>query len=113
MKQWNEAFKKRGKIFLEPQEGMLKIVNIFKKNNVKKVLDFGSGTGRHVIYLAKNGFDAYGIDIAEEGIKITKGWLKKEKLKADLKIGSMYQNLPYNNNFLMQLFLFNLFIMRK
>jgi ubiquinone/menaquinone biosynthesis C-methylase UbiE len=99
MKQWNEAFKKHGKIFLEPQEDMGKIVDIFKKHGAKKVLDLGCGTGRHTIYLAKNGFDVYGIDIAEEGIKIAKEWLSKEKLQADLRIGSIYERLPYEDSF--------------
>lgn len=99
MKQWNEVFKKQGKVFLKPQEGMAKIVNIFKKHRVKKVLDLSCGTGRHLVYLAKNDFDVYGIDIAEDGIKIAKKWLKEENLKANLKIGSIYKRLPYKDNF--------------
>ncbi|HOX10553.1 MAG TPA: class I SAM-dependent methyltransferase [Candidatus Moranbacteria bacterium] len=99
MKQWDKAFKERGKIFLEPQENMLEMIKCFKKNGVRKILDLGSGTGRHIIQLAQEGFDVYGIDISEEGIKITRKWLKGEKLKADLKIGSMYARLPYKDNF--------------
>ena len=63
------------------------------------ILDLGCGTGRHVVYLARKGFAVYGYDIAEEGIRIAKQWLKKEKLKADLKIGSIYNKLPYKDNF--------------
>lgn len=59
----------------------------------------GCGTGRHSVYLAKKGFDVYGIDIAEEGIRQAKQWLKSEKLNANLKIGSIYEKLPYKNNF--------------
>ena len=99
MKQWNRIFKKYGKVFLKPQEDIVKIVKLFKKHNVLKILDLGSGTGRHVIYLAKNNFDVYGIDIAEEGIEITKKWLKKERVKANLKVDSIYKRLPYKNSF--------------
>jgi len=99
MKQWNKIFKKYGKVFTKPQEDVPKIVKIFKKHDVKEVLDLGSGSGRHVIYLAKHGFKVYGIDIAEEGIKITKAWLKENNLKANLKIGSVYKKLPYKDNF--------------
>lgn len=99
MKQWNEEFKKYGKIFLEPQEDMEKVVSIFKNHGVKKVLDLGCGTGRHTVFLAKKGFEVYGIDIAEKGIAITSEWLKKENLQADLKVGSIYQKLPYKDNF--------------
>jgi ubiquinone/menaquinone biosynthesis C-methylase UbiE len=99
MKQWNEIFKNRGRVFLEPQEDMPKIARIFKRAGIKKVLDFGCGSGRHLILLAKNGFDVYGFDIAEEGIHLAKEWLKKENLKADFKIGSLYEKLPYPDNF--------------
>jgi len=99
MKQWNKIFKKIGKVFIEPQEDIPKIVRLFEKKGVKRILDLGCGTGRHVVYLAKNGFDVYGIDIAEDGIKIAKKWLKENNLKANLKVGSIYQKLPYKDNF--------------
>lgn len=99
MKQWNKIFEKHGKVFTEIHEDMSKIAKFFKERKVKIILDLGSGTGRHIIYLAKNGFDVYGIDIAQKGIEITKDWLKKENLQANLRIGSFYQQLPYTDNF--------------
>lgn len=98
MQQWNKIFKNKGRFFTKIQEDIPKILTLFKKHNVKRILDLGCGSGRHVVYFAKKGFDIYGIDIAKEGIKITKGWLGKEKLQADLKIGSIYKRLPYQNN---------------
>jgi ubiquinone/menaquinone biosynthesis C-methylase UbiE len=98
-KQWNKIFKEKGKVFTKPQEDMPRVVKLFKKKGVKRVLDLGCGSGRHLVFLAKRGFDIYGIDIAKEGIKIAKNWLKSEGLKANLKIGDIYQKLPYQNNF--------------
>jgi SAM-dependent methyltransferase len=99
MKQWNEEFKKFGRIFISPQDEVVKINKLFKEKGIKRILDLGSGSGRHVVYFAKNGFETYGIDIAEEGINLTKEWLKENKLKADLKIGNIYDRLPYENSF--------------
>jgi len=99
MKQWNRIFKEQGEVFLKPQENIPRIAKLFKKKSVKKVLDLGCGSGRHTVYLVKHGFEVYGIDIAPKGIKITKDWLKKEKLKANLKVGNVYKKLPYPNNF--------------
>lgn len=99
MKQWNKIFKKKGKVFIKIQKELPKFVSILKKNNAKRILDLGSGSGRHIVYLAKSGFDAFGIDIAEEGIAITRSWLKKENLRANLKIGNIYKKLPYPDNF--------------
>ncbi len=98
MKQWNKIFKRNGRVFLKPQEDILKIVKLFKKKGVKRILDLGCGSGRHIVYLVKHGFEVYGIDIAPRGLQITKDWLKKEKLRANLKIGNVYKKLPYKNN---------------
>ena len=99
MKQWNEEFKKYGKIFNTPQPELIEVAEIFKKAGVNRVLDLGCGSGRHVVYLAKKGFEVYGIDIAEEGILLTEKWLKEERLKANLKVGNIYKKLPYPDNF--------------
>lgn len=99
MKQWNVIFKKEGKVFLKPQEDMPELVKLFKKRGIKKVLDLGCGSGRHTVYLAKNGFDTYGFDVAPVGLKITKERLRQEKVKANLKLGSFFKKLPYKNNF--------------
>jgi len=98
-KQWDKIFRQYGKVFTKPQEDIPKIVKLFKEKGVKRILDLGCGSGRHTVYLAKRSFDVYGFDIANEGIKITKNWLKKENLKAHLKICDIYKKLPYKDNF--------------
>lgn len=99
LKQWDEIYKRYGKFFVNPQEGMERIVGVFKEHNVKKVLDLGCGSGRHLIFLAERGFEVYGIDLAETGIKIAKDWLDEKDLHAELKIGSVYEELPYEDDF--------------
>jgi SAM-dependent methyltransferase len=77
---WDNIFKERGKVFSSIQEGFPRIVKFFKKNNVKRVLDLGCGSGRHLIHLSKHGFDVFGIDISKHGLKIAREWLNKEGL---------------------------------
>jgi len=96
---WNETFKEKGKVFIKPQRDMPRIIKIFKKHNVKKVLDLGCGSGRHLVFLAKHGFDTYGIDIAKYGVSMSRNWLKEEELKANLKVCDIYKKLPYKDNF--------------
>lgn len=98
-KAWDRVYREHGKFVTEPQEDMPKIVELFKKSGIKRVLDLGCGSGRHIIFLAKNGFETYGIDIAEEGIKIAKDWLREEGLKAEVTVGDIYKKLPYPDNF--------------
>jgi len=96
---WDRIFKKEKKAFPTILKDVQAVVKFFEKRNVKRVLDLGCGTGRHLIYLAKQGFDVYGIDISKHGIEIANKWSKEENLKAHLKIGDIYRKLPYENNF--------------
>ena len=96
---WDKTFKKEGKVREKVQEDMPKIAKLFKKNKAKRILDLGCGSGRHSVFLARNRFDVYGIDISKNGIRIAKKWLEKENLKARLKLGDIYKRLPYKNNF--------------
>lgn len=99
MKQWDKVFKEKGRVFTKPQEDMPKIAKLFKKHGIKRVLDLGCGSGRHLVYLAKQGFEVYGIDISTHGIKIARDWLKKERSMARFKVGNIYKKLPYKDNF--------------
>jgi SAM-dependent methyltransferase len=67
---------------------------------VRKILDFGTGTGRHTVYLAKMGFDVYGFDWSETAISITEAELSKQGLSAKLTVWDMNQTpLPYAEGF--------------
>lgn len=46
----------------------------------ERILDLGCGSGRHMYYLAQNGFKAYGCDISQEAIKHAKSLLKEHNL---------------------------------
>ncbi len=96
---WNEVFKTQGKFFTDPHEDMPDVVARFKKKKVQRVLDLGSGSGRHVVYLARHGFSVYGFDKSSIGLDITREWLKSEGLKADLRSGEMTVALPYEDDF--------------
>lgn len=98
-KQWENVFNKEGKIFEKPHDDMKKISKELKKRNVQKILDLGSGSGRHLIYLSELGFEVFGIDISETGIKMSRDMLNKKGLKANLKVGNIYDRLPYTDEF--------------
>lgn len=97
-KAWDEIYKVE-KNLPPVQEEMQKIVNLFRKRNVKKVLDLACGSGRHSLYLAEQGLEVYGIDLSEEGIKTANYRLSMKGLRASLVVGSIYKRLPYENNF--------------
>lgn len=99
MQAWDKVYKQKGKFFLKPYESIPSVARFFKKRGVKRVLDLGSGTGRHIVYLTKRGFDVYGFDSSSTGVAITKKWLKKERLKAHVLVYDMKKKLPYKDGF--------------
>ena len=104
MSQWNEIYRKQGTGYkfyniLQPHKDLGKVIALFKKAGAKRVLDLGCGAGRNLIPLAENGFDAYGIDQASDGLKIAKRELSRRNLKAKLAKGNVFTNLPYKDGF--------------
>jgi 2-polyprenyl-3-methyl-5-hydroxy-6-metoxy-1,4-benzoquinol methylase len=96
---WNEIFRQQGRVFTEPHEDIRSIVQLLKDRGAKTILDLGSGTGRHVVYLARSGFSVSGLDNSREGLHITRCWLADEGLDADLQMQSMTEKLPYRDDF--------------
>jgi cyclopropane fatty-acyl-phospholipid synthase-like methyltransferase len=96
---WDKIFKQQGRVFTEPHEAMPGIVRLLKKAQAQTLLDLGCGSGRHTVYLARQGFSVYGLDNAPQGIALTRQWLADEGLQADLQLHSMADSLPYADAF--------------
>ena len=99
MKQWNRIFKQYEKSFISSPDNIPRILKFLRRKNVRRVLDLGCGAGGDVVYLAKQGFEVYGIDVAKEAVRVAKESLKENRLKANLEVGSIYKELPYDDDF--------------
>jgi len=95
--EWNEILKGRDYSQEKPDKLVLQFTEYLKNKHAKHILDLGCGAGRHVVYLAKQGFETYGIDISETGLKQAKNRLKRKKLNATL-IKCDMKTLPYINH---------------
>jgi SAM-dependent methyltransferase len=61
-----------------------------------KVLELGCGAGANLWMLAREGFDAYGIDLSAEALSLCELMLEHWQVRAHLKVASMVL-LPYAN----------------
>ena len=52
-----------------PDEFVIRSINMFQREGVKKILDIGCGLGRHIHMLVERGYPVLGIDIAFSSIK--------------------------------------------
>jgi len=96
---WDKIYSEKGKFFEESHEYMGELLKIFRKTNVKKVLDLGCGSGRHLKFFAENGFEVWGMDNAKQGLKQARKILKENNLKVKLTNSSCYKKFPYKDNF--------------
>lgn len=95
-KAWDWA-KESCPIWLNPSEESYYIAQQWKNNNIKSVLDFGCGLGRHSIFFSKQGFHVSAFDLSEEGTKHLKEWAEKENLPIDIINADMVM-LPYKDD---------------
>ncbi|MBX9573743.1 MAG: class I SAM-dependent methyltransferase [Candidatus Obscuribacterales bacterium] len=67
-------------------EYLPKILEIFQNAKPGPILDLGCGSGWLSVFLARNGFDAVGVDLAAHAIELGKMWAEQESLKIDFQV---------------------------
>jgi SAM-dependent methyltransferase len=95
---WEEIYGKGELLERDPHPEIAKVAELFEKSGIKRILDLGSGGGRHTVYLAERGFDVYGLDSAPTGLAYTVVVLGKRGLSGHLTLHDMI-TLPYDNNY--------------
>jgi len=103
-KTWDKIFNQSGKIFTQPHPDLPSLIPLLQERKANRILDLGSGSGRHVVYLSGQGFTVFGIDISPRGMDMARQWLLDEGLTADLRIQDITRKLPYEAEFFDALF---------
>jgi SAM-dependent methyltransferase len=89
---WEQVFKSRewGRY---PPEDLIRFVarNFYpaRDRSRVKLLELGCGTGANIWYMAREGFDVYGVDGSPTAITCAKQRLEAEHLPAHLKVGDI------------------------
>ena len=74
---WESNFSSKPEMFgLDPSYSAKKSLEIFKKHNIKNILELGAGLGRDTIYFAKNNIKVYALDFSPYAINTI---IKKSK----------------------------------
>ena len=102
-KVWEELRKKGKHLTKYPYDSVVSFVfRYYPKNkprNEINVLDIGCGIGNHLWFLAREGFNAFGIDGSETAVRIAKELLEEFKVTADVRVYDFTKPLPYEDNF--------------
>lgn len=97
---WEQVFKSQpwGKY---PGENLIQFIarNFYNtERETIKILEVGCGTGANLWYVARERFQAFGIDGSATAIRLAKERLEEEQLTATLKVGDI-THLPFEDNF--------------
>lgn len=85
-----------------PCEDLVVAVNRYLsklKSKGQKLLAIGFGSGNNLAFLARKGFDCYGIDVSSAAIEIARKRLSKEGLRAELKLITRENGYPFEDSF--------------
>lgn len=86
---WNELFDTGELIWDEPHEWVVSLVPRLRERGVRRILDLGCGAGRHLIYLAEQGFDVYGTDISTSALHAARERLRQAGVTVPLLYSDM------------------------
>jgi SAM-dependent methyltransferase len=94
---WERQYEKGYFLNQSFQHEMPAIAKRFKSHGVRSVLDHGCGSGRHVLFLARQGFEVVGLDIAPTGLYALLPKLTAEELVSHTALGDIFQ-LPFEDD---------------
>ena len=98
---WEKNFSSKPEMFgLEPSIPAKKSLELFKKQNITKIIELGAGLGRDTIFFAQNSIHLKALDYSLSGIKAINK--KAEKLNLSnfisTKIFDVREKLPFEDN---------------
>jgi len=98
---WEKNFLSKPEMFgLEPSKAAINTLKIFKKENIKKIVELGAGLGRDTIFFAKNSIHVLALDYSSAAIKIINKKISENKLSKFIstKIFDVRKKLPFEDN---------------
>jgi len=88
---WDEKWRDDKTIgkWLSPDPGVEALAREMRTDRPQRALDLGCGVGRHVILLARLGYETYGSDFSPAAVEHCREWLRREGLSATVTQADM------------------------
>jgi ubiquinone/menaquinone biosynthesis C-methylase UbiE len=95
--EWDRILPERTYSPEEPDETVVRFAGSMRRRRKEAALDLACGAGRHVVYLAQQGFTVTGADISRTGLRMTRKKLEEPRLNAAL-VRSAMNSLPFSDS---------------
>jgi SAM-dependent methyltransferase len=98
---WEKKFSSKPEMFgLESSIPAKKSLELFKKQNITKIIELGAGLGRDTIFFAQNLIHVNALDYSPSGIKVINKKAEKQNLSnlISTQIFDVRKKLPFENN---------------
>ena len=95
---WERIYRERGDLQYDVLPKVKRTSAAFQRKSYEKILDLGCGTGKHSIFLAKQGFQVYATDMSSTGLKIAKEKSESQRLNIQFKHHDM-REIPFTDGF--------------
>ncbi len=98
---WEKNFSSKPEMFgLEPSLPAKKALELFKENEINKIIELGAGLGRDTIFFAKNSIHVDALDYSQSGIKVINEKTKIQNLSdyISTKTFDVRKTLPFKDN---------------
>ena len=93
---WNRTYKSDNRFFgEEPSNFAILCFNDMKINNVKKILEIGSGHGRDAVFFASKGLSVDALDYSITAIEILGEMAQEKKLKIKPRVYDVNKPFPF------------------
>ena len=98
---WEASFLSKPEMFgLKPSIAAVKALKLFKKQNIKNIVELGAGLGRDTVFFAKNSIKVEALDYSKTSIESITRKSKKLNLKDFInpKVFDVRKKLPFKDN---------------
>ena len=93
---WEGVYQRDGHVFTEIHATIPEFAGLLEKHGQTgaRILDIGCGNGRNLIYLAGQGYHTTGLDSAPTALRLSREWLQRGGLRANLLLSDMRYPFP-------------------
>jgi len=105
---WNKIYEREGASYHTPVETLTRFIPLLKREKCERVLDVGCGVGKHMLVLAREGLEVYGVDLSDKAIQIARDLFKREGFQAGFVQLDIYEEkFPFPDAFFDAVISFN------